>query len=318
MKQTAFPVIRRLSVPVLAVLSLASQTARADAFDPTQDRVAAGYAAPTAVVPSDTLAAMESVLDATFDSTTASPSYTTACPGGGSVTVTITGTLAGLSNGKPDTGETYALNFSNCTGAGSGVMNGSASVQFTLAGSAVVDGVTAKYAAGVLTLDAFSVTSPAAKQGQRLAVEVTGLVAFNYNETTEGTKVITSGVYAGNDVAVQVTNTAGNLVDLTVKTLNMSRQVLRQDGVLKRLVVSGEHALVTAAGRRITTAIQGSAQYSSAGTPLNGLWTVSTRGMALSVTVLSGTATIEVDKLADGSIDRTFTIPVSKLVGRLK
>ena len=62
-----------------------------------------------------------------------------------------------------------------------------------------------------------------------------------------------------------------------------------------------------------TVATQGTVTYSAAGLPTSGAWSITLPNALVNVSVANAVATITVDDGKDGTIDRTFTIPVPNL-----
>jgi hypothetical protein len=303
----------------LALLaSLAHPAAHAlSSYDPAQDKTSANYLAPTTVVASDALAAIEAVITSVNTAAAVSASQTVACSGGGTLTLNISGTPEGLLNGQPDTGEVYALVFEQCLGSRSGVINGQATLSFSYAANTADGSTTTQSAVGTLSLSQLSVSSPVARQGQRLGVTLNGLVNFNRSQADSASNTVVNGRYSGQDVAVQVDASQGS-TSLTIKSLAMTRQVTWAASKVQALVLSGAHSLVTAAGRTLSTTIDGSLAYTSSGAPATGVWTMAAKKLALKVSVHDGQADVDVDALADGTVERSFTIPVAQLIGRIK
>ncbi len=310
--------VAALPLAVALLAGLVAPAAQAfPAYDPAQDKTTVNALAPTTVVASDALAAMDAVLASATDARVTSASQTKACTGGGTVTITVTGTPSGIVNGKPDTGEVYQLVFDQCLGSRSGVMNGQATLSFSYAASLTEGSTTTKSAVGTLSLSQLSVTSPAARQGQRLGVTVDGSVSFNRSQADTGSNSVVNASYSGQDVAVQAEATQGSAA-LTLKSLAMTRQVTWAASKVQSLVLSGAHSLVTSAGRTLSTTIDGSLVYTTSGAPATGVWTMTTKKLALKVAAHDGQADVEVDLQADGTVDRSFTIPMSQLISRIK
>jgi hypothetical protein len=64
---------------------------------------------------------------------------------------------------------------------------------------------------------------------------------------------------------------------------------------------------------RYTVATQGSATYGPTGLPIAGTWTITLPHAAVGLAIANAFATITVDQGKDGTIDRSVTVPVSRL-----
>jgi hypothetical protein len=98
--------------------------------------------------------------------------------------------------------------------------------------------------------------------------------------------------------------------------VNITRQATWAGGVLQGVTYNGTHTLSATlpnASFSYTVATQGSVSYSGGGTPLQGAWLITLPRNLITITVAGGMATIAIDAGKDGSIDRTFTVPVGQL-----
>ena len=233
------------------------------------------------------------------------------CPGGGSASVSITGgTPASELNGKLDTGEVYQVSFAACTGAaGYGQLDG------TLAMTVV--SATGDSTNGALSLSTTAtglmLTSP------RGTATLNGSTQRDYAVATDsdGTVHLSSRFVTPNVTLATRYNSRSSLFTLSATDIQRTATLL--GGVLQSSTVMGTHTLAATlpnATFSYTVATTGGATtYGADGLPTSGAWTITLSQNIVTVTIANAMATITIDHGKDGTIDRTFTIPVAQLAG---
>lgn len=226
------------------------------------------------------------------------------CTGGGTATVSLSGgTPAGLLNGQFDSGEVYAVAFTDCRSA---------------SGAAIVNG-----GLGLTVLAATATSTTLQITATQLAVALPrGTVTINGSLTR---RISTTGGSGGSTtVASHDTATSLNVGtqfnarsgSFTLSALDITRQATWLAGVPQGSSLSGTHTLsATLPGGSFshTVATQGSVSYGANGLPVSGAWALTLPGVFVGVTVATPVVTITIDEGRDGTIDRSFTIPVGRL-----
>jgi hypothetical protein len=225
------------------------------------------------------------------------------CAGGGTAVLSIAGGTAGsLLNGQLDTGEVYTLTFMDCSGA---------------AGAAAVSG---SLTMTVVTADAntLSVTTEAAGLSAALprgSVTLNGDIARTVSSTTNaGTTQLTSHFTSAS--LGLTTHYDGRTANFSLSAVDITRQATLVDGVLQGSSINGTHTMgltLPNGSARYTVATQGSATYGPTGLPIAGTWTITLPHAAVGLSIANALATITVDQGKDGTIDRSVTVPVSRL-----
>jgi hypothetical protein len=233
-----------------------------------------------------------------------------ACPGGGSATITVTGaTVAGLGNGQFDAGETYAIAFSGCAGA---------------AGAATVDGALA------LSVDAASGDSHNGTLG--LTMTATGLTvalphgAIGLSGSVSRQVTVTTDADGTVHLSSQLTSPGLELTtafnarasSFTLSAVDLSRTAVLSGGLLQSSTLAGTHTLTATLPNgafSYTVATQGATTYGADGLPTSGSWAITLPYNLIDVNVSNGSATVSIDHGKDGSIDRTFTLPIGQFAG---
>jgi hypothetical protein len=250
---------------------------------------------------------------ATPESADASPlaSSTRACPGGGTVTVSITGgTLASQVNGRLDAGEVYAVTFAACAGAG---------------GVAQVDGamaMTVLSASGDSANGALSVSLTATHLALALprgGATLDGSVTRSFIVATDadGSVHLTSR-YTTPSLTLATRYNARSST-FVLSDADITRTATFAGGALQSSGVNGTHTIAATlpnASFGCTVATNGGATYAADGTPTAGQWTITLPNTTIVVTIGGATATLALDRGRDGTIDRSFTVPVSQLVAQ--
>lgn len=227
-----------------------------------------------------------------------------ACPGGGSATLSITGgSAASVLNGKLDAGEVYMLVYAGCRGeAGAAAIDGT--LQMTVLSASAAELSLALVATELaVALPAGGVTLAGS------ATEQLGSSALN-----SGATQLTSHLTA--PALTLVTRFNARSSSFTLSAVDTTRQGVWLNGVLQSSTVSGTHTLAATLPNgafSYTVSTQGGASYSAAGVPTAGAWTVTLPRTAVGVSIANASATITIDEGKDGTIDRTFTVPVATL-----
>ena len=226
------------------------------------------------------------------------------CPGGGTATLTISGgTPESQVNGKLDTGEVYQVVYAACRGAA-----GVAAVTGTL--TMTVQSATATDLSLALATNGLSVALP------RGTVTLTGSTAHSVSSVpgAGGTTVLTNQFSTPSlTLATQFNSRQSTF---TLSAVNITRQSTWLNGVPQSSTLNGTHTLSATLPNgafSYTVATQGTVTYSAAGLPTSGAWSITLPNALVNVSVANAVATITVDDGKDGTIDRTFTIPVPNL-----
>ena len=268
----------------------------------------------TAVIPSSAATAASTTLataqvvvatgaaGATVTGSTATS--TVACPGGGSAMYTVTGsTLANLTNGQLDAGENYSLTFTDCKGyGGAAAVNGAMTLAVTAAPSA--DNITVTTAT-----DDIVVTLPHGN------VTLNGSSTLTQTVTTAGSTVTTTEHWTTPIFNVTTAFNARNST-FAMTDVDITATATVTDGTLVGTTYNGTTTLSANLPNGefdVTLATQGATSYDATGTPLQGTWTLTLPNNAITLTIANGTATIDVDYGANGSIDATYTYTVGAL-----
>jgi hypothetical protein len=268
------------------------------------DTQSISYSANSSYVPADTTEASANILSATKAVIASGQAgQTINCSGGGTVVYTITGgTLASVTNGVLDAGESYTLVFTDCKGAGgAGTVNGTLSAVVESASSA---GVKVNFNNSGIT-----VALP------RRTVQLSGASTLEQTvETTAAGTVTTTRVTAANLSSSISFGTRTSTFSLT--NVDMTRAVTTSNNVVTGTSYNGTATLsanLPNGAFTITSATQGAATYSADGTPTQGTWVTTLPNYKLTLKIANATATIEIDRGADGTVDRTITVPLSNL-----
>jgi hypothetical protein len=227
-----------------------------------------------------------------------------ACPGGGTATLTITGgTVTSILNGQFDTGEVYQLVYSACRGAAGAVqVNGTQAL--------TVESATATSLSVSMVATGLAVALP------RGTVTLAGSTAYQVSTSGNaagGTDLSSHVSSSGLTLATQFNNRSSTF---TLSALDITRQSSWVGDVVQGSSINGTHTLAaTLPGGAFshTVSTQGSVSYSASGVPVSGSWTITLPNARLGVTVANALATITVDEGKDGTTERTFTVPVTRL-----
>jgi hypothetical protein len=226
------------------------------------------------------------------------------CAGGGSATLSLSGGSAGsLLNGQFDAGEVYALQFTNCkSSSGAASVNGSLSLTVLAAGT------------GTATLQLTATQLVVALPRGTVTINGSSTRQITASSGDAGTTTVSSH-YTASSLAM-ATQFNGRSSTFTLSAVDITRQATWLAGVLQSSSLSGTHTLAaTLAGGSFshTVATQGSVSYGANGLPSAGSWTVTLPLVIVGITVANGVVTITIDEGKNGSIDRTFTINISRL-----
>ncbi|WP_457336020.1 hypothetical protein [Rhizobacter sp. P5_C2] len=237
-------------------------------------------------------------------SASAVTNLTVDCAGGGSALLTISGgTAASVLNGQLDTGEVYTLAFMDCRGAaGATVVNGALSLT-------VLDA-----AAGGLTVTTeatgLSVAMP------RGSASLNGSTTRSVSSTSDGngTTLLTSHVTSPS--LGLTTHYNGRTSDFSLNAVDITHQAALRDDVLQGSAINGTYTLsptLPNGSASVTVATQGGVSYGPTGLPIAGAWTITLPRVAIGLSIANSLATITVDQGKNGTIDRSVTVPVSRL-----
>jgi hypothetical protein len=247
---------------------------------------------------------------ATALSTNATPLVATSrlCPGGGSATVSITGgTPASQLNGKLDAGEVYQVSFAACSGAA-----GMAQLDGTLA--MTVQSASGDSANGALALSTTATNLTLALP--RGSATLNGSTERQYGVSTDsdGTMHLSSHFVAPSLTLATRYNARSS--SFTLSNADIVRTATLVGGTLQSSTINGSQtlsAVLPNASFSYSVATSGGVTYAADGTPVSGAWTVTLPRQVITIAVAGGIATIAVDYGKDGTIDRTFTVPVPQL-----
>jgi hypothetical protein len=228
-----------------------------------------------------------------------------ACAGGGTATLSITGgTAASVLNGQFDAGEVYQLVFANCRSA-FGAVNVNGALALTVQAASATELALALAVTDLaVTLPRGTVTLAGSSTRQLSAATLAG-------GATQWTSRFTS---PGVTLATQYNN--GRSSVFTLSGVDITHQSTWLSGVLQSSSINGTHTLAATLPNRSfshTVTTQGDVIYSAIGVPVSGVWTITLPRTLITVSVANATATITVDDGKDGTIDRTFTVPVARL-----
>ena len=219
------------------------------------------------------------------------------CPGGGSAVLSISGgTAASVLNGQFDSGETYAIDFSDCR-----FQTGGAAV--TGAAELAVDGLEGTQARLALTLEAVTV------QLARGNVVLDGDAVWQGSQASDGTSTTVSTDLSISSLSL--TSTFGaRTASFALRDVAVTRVGLWVDGVLASSSMSGSYTIASSRTNNsfeATVTTVGNAQYGADGVPTSGAWRVDFTTWSLQMSVSGETVTLGIDLGQDGSIDKTYT-----------
>ncbi len=233
---------------------------------------------------------------------------TRACPGGGTATVSITGgTPQSEANGQLDAGEVYQVSYAACTGvAGLAQLDGALSL--------TVLGASGDSANGALDLSMtasnLSLTLP------RGGAVLNGSTERQYSVSTDADGTVHLSSHFVSPSLTLATHYNARSSSFTLSNADIVRTATLVGGTLQSSSIDGHHSLAGTlpnASFSYSVATSGGITYAADGIPASGLWTITLPNAVITVTVANGSATIAVDDGKDGTIDRTFTVPVGQL-----
>jgi hypothetical protein len=230
-----------------------------------------------------------------------------ACAGGGSAMLTITGgTPASVLNGQFDAGEVYQIVFAGCRGA-----FGAAAVSGSL-GLTVVSASSTASASSLATEMLATDLVVALPRGN---VTLNGSTSRQLASSTSGSTTQLSSRFATPGLTLK-TQYHARTSSFTLSAVDVTRQSTWMGGVVQSSSINGTYTLAATLPNgafSYTVSTQGGVNYSAGGVPTSGAWTISLPHSLVGVVVANGLATITVDDGKDGSIDRTFIVPVATL-----
>ncbi|HEX7638884.1 MAG TPA: hypothetical protein VF457_10840, partial [Burkholderiaceae bacterium] len=241
-----------------------------------------------------------------LDGTVTTTNVNLACPGGGTVTISISGgTAISETNGQFDAGEVYTLAYTGCIGAtGWPALNGNATLTVNSAAgptnpatavTIVASGVSATLSAGTVTVDGTGTVS-------RTSLGANGSVTETSTIASDSTTLTTS--FNGRGGSVTLTGVSATDV------------LTRSGSTLTGWQFGGQYALSgTANGRSFDTSAgtDGLLTLDTSANPVSGDWTVTRSDAILKATVAAGSVTLTADEGSDGTIDSTWTFPTANL-----
>jgi len=253
-------------------------------------------------------AARTQVESARPETSPAPPSITgaVACPGGGTATMTVTGTLELLRNGQLDAGEGYTVTYAQCSG-GAGLARLDGSVHMAVLSA---DHATSPASLSVdITATHLVLTLPAGNATLDGQSTLTRSVA-----TSGGTTTVTSHVTVPS--ATLLTNFNARNGTFALSDLDATRTVTWVGGAVSGSQYTGHHTLSgTAWGRTFSMNVSttGIVHDDAGGALVSGAWTVVRPHATVATTVANGLVVITVDDGNDGTIDHTWTFPAAQL-----
>jgi hypothetical protein len=287
--------------------------------DTLTDGMATGYAANATVVGGDAANALDVSLQTTAELVASSAGVSGAaagreqaqststgtlnCVGGGTAALVISGASAPAElNGQLEAGEVYAVTFNNCQRAGGApTLNGGLSMH--------VDATASNGATVTFTSTNLAVTLPRGTLTFNGSVTVQRSVTVNGNNTDVSTHVTASSF----NVATNFNN--GRIANFTFSSVDLARQASYLGNALQSSTYSGSHTLTAVLPNlsySYTVATQGG--FDANGTPNQGGWVITLPRRTITITISGSNAIIAVDDGKDGSIDRSFSVPIAALV----
>ncbi|MGL4576079.1 MAG: hypothetical protein ACRCV9_14945 [Burkholderiaceae bacterium] len=269
----------------------------------SNDQVIA-YSANASYVPADTTEAAAATLTTTKAVVASGQAgQTINCAGGGTAVYTVTGgSLASVTNGMLDAGETYSLVFTDCKGAaGLGAINGSL--------GAVVEASSASGVKVAMTNNGVTVALP------RRQVRLSGASTIEQTVATTAAGTATTTRFTAGNISAETTfGTRKSTFSLS--GVDMTRAIMVNNNVVTATSYNGTATLSATLPNgafSVTTATQGAATFSADGTPQQGTWVTTLPNYKLTLKIASSSATIEIDQGADGTVDRTVTVTTGNL-----
>ncbi len=241
----------------------------------------------------------------------ASTSLTAACPTGGSVSWTVTGDAATIGNGQLDAGETFAVVYNACGTAGGGSIDGSATITVTARSASLLAFTHATNALTQTTTNGTFVHSGSVSVSRSEAAlggggrEVTrrvtspGVTLQSSIGTVSGTRVAT---YQLNALDWSVTRTYGSSNELTARShqgsVSITASTPRRPSATLDITAQGT---LTLDGAGVAAA--------------EGSFTVVSGRHKIRCLYGAGIATLTLDLGNDGTVDRTWVVTLTRLVG---
>jgi hypothetical protein len=241
---------------------------------------------------------------------------TVACPNGGTVAWTVTGDSATLGNGQLDAGETYAVTYTACgTADSNNVLDGNTSLAVTTRSGGNV---------------AFTHTMTNLKQ---TITNGTTVAQYLLNGSTSVSRTVTTPTGGGRQVTRQITSPYISLTSTisgpfgTRNAMYYLRQLdwtvvrtYNAAGALTTRTHQGAVIIDAMTPRRpnatLSITTQGTLTLDgSDGAAAQGSFTVATSRNTIACTYGNGVATLTLDLGNDGTIDRTWTLTRTGLIG---
>jgi hypothetical protein len=268
------------------------------------DSQAVSYSANSSYVPADTTQAASDTLTATKAVVASGQAgQTINCPGGGTAVYTVTGgSLASVTNGALDAGESYSLVFTDCKGAGgAGTVNGSL--------TAVVESASSSGVKVNFTNNGLTVALP------RRTVQKNGAFTVEQSVATTATGTVTTNRLTAANLSTTI-NFGARTSTFSLSNVNMARAITVSNNVVTATSYDGTMTIsanLPNGAFTLTSATQGAATYNADGTPQQGTWVTTLPNYTITLKIAGGSATVEIDQGNNGTIDRTITVPLNTL-----
>lgn len=290
---------------------------------------ASTYAANATLVASDAVAALDEAMFAAQEAATQSrgsvaaaatgPGVATAqgampsavvdvpidCAASGTALLSISGGTSGsIFNGQFDATEVYQIVFSNCRGTANGAaVTGALTLTVLNAGSGTL-GTVLSTTNLVVALPRGSITLNGETTRQTTTTNGGSVGSVQFNSRFSAPRLVAGTQFNGRNNSFTLTG------------LDLTRNSNWLSGALQSSTLAGNHTLAaTLLGVSFTHGVStdGSVGYAATGLPLSGRWLVNVSGARLGIAVLNAIANVTVDRGSNGSIDDTYTFPVSRL-----
>ena len=284
---------------------------------PLSNKTATQYSANASVIAADASGALDATLATAMQLVAATSSASKVgrkqapaaikqglhCAGGGQAKMSISGADSAQElNSRLDTGEVYQIAFVDCrAGAGWAVLNGGV----TMTVVSVADGVTAVN----LSTTTLMAAVPRGTLSLIGSAGVQRSVAVNGTGSSVTTRITASGLSIGTDFS-------GHTANFTLSDVDLTRQANLAAGVLLSATYRGAHSLSGTIGGQafdFGVATQAGAAFNAMGAPTQGTWVLTLPRQIVTIGVENATATIDIDEGKDGSVERSFAVPIALL-----
>ncbi len=229
------------------------------------------------------------------------------CAASGTALLSISGgTSSSILNGQFDATEVYQIVFSNCRGTANGAaVTGTLTLTVLNAGNGTL-GTVLSASNLVVALPRGSITLNGDTTRQTVTTTGTGsnVGSMQFSSRFTAPRLTTATQFNGRNNSFTLTG------------LDLTRNSNWLNGALQSSTLTGSHTLAATLGGvsfTHTVSTDGSVGYSSTGLPISGRWVLNVPTARLGITVLNAVATVTVDQGSNGSIEDTYTFPVSRL-----